>query len=86
MLINLLFLCPCSASEAESSYEQTQTMAERALSQAQEAYQDSLDIYSEATSLTLPEVNLDQLEAESQTIKADVSYHFAQIYFNPLHA
>ena len=62
----------CRLSKAQELYEQTKTISDQAKQQAQDAYRDSLSIYTEANSLTLPELNVEDFNAASNLIKEEV--------------
>ncbi len=47
-------------------------MAERALKQAKDAYQDSLDILTEADSVDLPDIDVNSQRDEALDIKDEV--------------
>lgn len=58
--------------DAESLYETTKNMADQALREAQEAYDDSLDIFSTAESIVLPNIDVDIMKDDAQDIKDEV--------------
>ena len=59
--------------DAESLYETTKNMADQALRKAQDAYDDSLDIFSTAESIVLPNINVDMMKDDANDIKDEVS-------------
>ena len=59
--------------DAESLYETTKNMADQALRKAQEAYDDSLDIFSTAESIVLPNINVDTMKDDAKDIKDEVN-------------
>ena len=59
--------------DAESLYETTKNLADQALRKAQEAYDDSLDIFSTAESIVLPDVNVNIMKNDARDIKEEVS-------------
>ena len=61
-----------SVTDAESLYDTTANMAQQALSKAEEAYDDSLDIFSTAESIVLPIINVDTMKEDAQDIKEEV--------------
>lgn len=67
------FLSPSfSVERMNSLYNQTKELAERALKQATDAYDDSLDIYTDADSINLPYVDIDGLKEDASEIKDEV--------------
>ena len=48
-------------------------MAQQALKKAEEAYDDSLDIFSTAESIVLPSINVDTMKEDAQDIKEEVN-------------
>ncbi len=58
--------------DAESLYETTKNLADQALRKAQDAYDDSLDIFSTAESIVLPDVNVNVMKNDAQDIKREV--------------
>ena len=63
-----------SVTDAESLYETTKNMADQALRKAQEAYDDSLDIFSTAESIVLPDINVDIMKDDAKDIKDEAGY------------
>lgn len=59
--------------DAESLYDTTKNMADQALRKAQDAYDDSLDIFSTAESIVLPDINVDIMKDDAKDIKDEVS-------------
>ena len=62
-----------SVTDAESLYDTTANMAQQALRKAEEAYDDSLDIFSTAESIVLPSINVDTMKEDAQDIKEEVN-------------
>ena len=58
-----------SVTDAESLYDTTANMAQQALKKAEEAYDDSLDIFSTAESIVLPNINVDTMKEDANDIK-----------------
>ena len=56
-------------------YEQTKFFAEKALNMSVDAYEQALDLYSQANAIQIPGVDVDQLLAESERIKNEVTFH-----------
>ena len=54
-------------------YDTTANMAQQALRKAEEAYDDSLDIFSTAESIVLPSINVDTMKEDAQDIKEEVN-------------
>ena len=52
----------------------TEQKAQEAKEQAQDAYDEALGIYSDANSINLPDVDIDSLRDNADTIKDDVSH------------
>ena len=67
-----------SVTDAEALFNQTKSLSERALQQAKTAYQDALEIYSQARNLGKPEVDVEQLRQEAASIKSEVSCSYTQ--------
>lgn len=67
----LLSLC-FRYSEADTLYNQTKTLADKARERAKEAYKVALKLYTEATSIKLPAFNLDLLDSNTDRIKKSV--------------
>ena len=59
-------------SEADTLYNQTKTLADKARERAKEAYKVALKLYTEATSIKLPAFNLDLLDSNTDRIKKSV--------------
>ena len=59
--------------DAESLYETTKNMADQALRKAQEAYDDSLEIFSNAESIVLPNIDVDTMKDDAKDIKDEVN-------------
>lgn len=59
--------------DGDRLHEQTKAMAERALQQAKDAYDDSLGILTESRSITVPSVDTTSLKDEAQLIKDDAT-------------
>ena len=56
----------------EKLYQETKSMADLALKQAQKTYSDSLTIYSESESVIVPKVDSTTLKTEASDVKAEV--------------
>ena len=63
------------ANNAQRMYEQTKFFAEKALNMSVDAYEQALDLYSQANAIQIPGVDVDQLLAESERIKNEVNFH-----------
>ncbi|KAL4219663.1 Laminin-type epidermal growth factor-like domai [Mactra antiquata] len=59
--------------DASRKYNQTKFFAEKALNMSMQAYDEALDLYSQATSLQIPAINVDLLIAESNRIKEEAA-------------
>ena len=64
------------AMEAQRLYEQTKFFAEKARNMSVEAYEQALDLYSQANAIQIPGVDVGQLMAESNRIKDEVRVLF----------
>lgn len=60
-------------SEADTLYNQTKALADKARERAKEAYKVALKLYTEATSIQLPVFDLDVLDGNTERIKTSVS-------------
>lgn len=60
-------------SEADTLYNQTRALADKARERAKEAYKVALKLYTEATSIQLPVFDLDVLDGNTERIKTSVS-------------
>ena len=60
------------ANDAQRLYEQTKFFAEKAHNMSVEAYEQALDLYSQANAIQIPGVDVAQLMAESNRIKDEV--------------
>lgn len=59
-------------SEADTLYNQTKALADKARERAKEAYKVALKLYTEATSIQLPAFDLDKLDDNTEKIKSSV--------------
>ena len=69
------------ALEAQRLYEQTKFFAEKARNMSVEAYEQALDLYSQANAIQIPGVDVAQLMSESNRIKDEVLIVFH--YYTP---
>ena len=67
------------AMEAQRLYEQTKFFAEKARNMSVEAYEQALDLYSQANAIQIPGVDVGQLMAESNRIKDEVRVTFQSL-------
>ena len=58
--------------DAEQLFEGTRNLADKALTESREAYQQSLSLYTEVDSVVVPEVDVDSLVSESVDVKKKV--------------
>lgn len=59
--------------DMEQLYQRTKSMADQALTQAQNTYTQSLTIYTESESLTITKVDTAGLKNEAADVKSEVS-------------
>lgn len=58
--------------DAEQLFEGTRNLADKALQEADEAYKQSISLYTDADSVVVPEVDVDTLVSEAEDVKTEV--------------
>ncbi|KAI0241520.1 Laminin subunit gamma-1 [Lamellibrachia satsuma] len=59
--------------DAEQLFEGTRNLADKALQEADEAYKQSISLYTDADSVVVPEVDVDTLVSEAEDVKTEAA-------------